>query len=387
MKRPILLLLCVLGYSSVSPTHAEDAQPTLWDATKPVPRSKDLDDIEGMGLHVIKPHEKNVDGYDWLHGIALAFHDGRLVSSFGHNPGRENTASEVANGRASSDGGKTWGPLFPIADGPEPQIGVSHGVFLEHGGKLWAYLGAFTNQYVDTHTRAYVLDDETGKWEPKGVVVEGGFWPTQEPLRMDNGNWIMAGMSVSNPPGHQYTPPAVAISRGDDPLAWDLVILPTPQKQVWGEATVVVDGPKVTCISRYGKPIALVSESRDYGRTWSAVRESNLPMAASKPYAGTLSTGQRYLIGTTTADAKNRRSPLTIAVSRPGEESFSKIFRIRDAVHEGPGESHPKSKLSYPYAVERDGKLYVAFSNSGPRGGNRNSGELAVIPIESLKVD
>jgi hypothetical protein len=117
------------------------------------------------------------------------------------------------------------------------------------------------------------------------------------------------------------------------------------------------------------------------------MRESNLPMAASKPYAGLLSTGQRYLICTTTADSGNRRSPLTIALSRPGEKLFSRIWRIRNAVHDGPGESHPNCRLSYPYAAEHEGKLYVIYSNDGARGGNRNSAELAIIPTEALQVE
>jgi basic membrane lipoprotein Med (substrate-binding protein (PBP1-ABC) superfamily) len=101
--------------------------------------------------------------------------------------------------------------------------------------------------------------------------------------------------------------------------------------------------------------------------------------------AGTLSTGQNYLVCTNTADSGGRRSPLTIAVSRPGEEFFSRIYRIRDAVHDGPGESGPECRLSYPYAVERNGQLYVVYSNCGGRGGNRNSAELAIIPVEALR--
>jgi hypothetical protein len=111
---------------------------------------------------------------------------------------------------------------------------------------------------------------------------------------------------------------------------------------------------------------------------------SNLPMAATKPYAGTLSTGQRYLSSTTTADSGNQRRPLTIAVSRPGANVFSGVFRIRDGISPGPGESHPRASLCYPYAVEHQGHLYVIFSNDGGRGGNRNSAELAVIPIAQL---
>ena len=111
-------------------------------------------------------------------------------------------------------------------------------------------------------------------------------------------------------------------------------------------------------------------------------------MTTSKPCAGLLSNGQRYLICTTTADSGKRRSPLTIAVSRPGEDSFSRVFVIRLAVFPGgPGESLPQSALSYPCAVEHEGKLYVGYSNSGGRRGNHNSAELAIIPLTALRVD
>jgi len=132
----------------------------------------------------------------------------------------------------------------------------------------------------------------------------------------------------------------------------------------------------------------------DYGRTWTPMTTSNLPMVTSKPCAGTLSTGQRYLIATTTADTGKRRAPLTIAVSKPGENKFSKVFVIRHAEFpDGPGESHPNASLAYPYAIEHDGKLYVSYSNNGGNVGrtgkgrelaNNNSAELAVIPIASL---
>ncbi|MEZ6092211.1 MAG: exo-alpha-sialidase [Pirellulaceae bacterium] len=98
-------------------------------------------------------------------------------------------------------------------------------------------------------------------------------------------------------------------------------------KQSLGESTVIVDGGRVLNISRYGgKAIALLSVSEDFGRSWTPAAPSNLPMATSKPYAGTLSTGQPYLICTTTADTGAKRSPLTIAVGRPGESVFSKVF-------------------------------------------------------------
>jgi len=69
---------------------------------------------------------------------------------------------------------------------------------------------------------------------------------------------------------------------------------------------------------------------------------------------------------------------------------------IRPALFpEGPGESHEKASLAYPYATEHEGKLYVGYSNSGGNVGrsgtgrelwNNNSAELAVIPIAALKM-
>lgn len=374
----------------VTATHAvpEDHRFVLWDPEKQVPKSADCPLLEGVEFVVVKPREPDVDGYNWLHGAAVCWHKGELYASFGHNTGSENTATEVANGRKSSDGGKTWGPLFAIDDGDPANPAVSHGVFLSQAGKLWAFHGCFYNRMEEVHARAYVLDEATGRWQSQGVVARDGFWPMQEPLEMDDGNWIMAGISVGDGYGGPNDPAAVAISQGDDFTRWDVVVVPKPKALgMWGESTVIVDGARVLNIARWGRPIALAAESRDYGRTWTMSRPSNLSMAGSQPYAGTLSTGQTYLVATTTADSGNRRSPLTIAVSRPGEKVFSKIYRIRDAESDGPGESHPDCRLSYPYAVEHEGRLYVIYSNDGSRGGNRNSAEMAMIPVEALRVD
>ena len=362
-------------------------QTELWDAHRNVPAAWELLDPEDMEFQVIKKHEPKLDHYEWLHGIALAWHGDQLFASYGHNFGSENTASEVANFSISTDKGATWSNPMLIDDGDEPNLAVSHGVFLEHDDRLWAFHGAFTGRMQNIHTRAYLFDDATGRWEKQGVVVTDGFWPMQQPLRMNDGNWIMSGLRVIEGIGKPNNPAAVAISHGDDLRKWDLVTIPKPPElHMWGESTVIVNGANVTNISRYSSPSALVSTSRDFGRTWSMMDKSNLPMAASKPYAGTLSTGQHYLIGNTTNANGNRRWPLTIAVTAPHGEQFVQVFRIRDAVHAGPGESTATASLSYPYAIERDGKLYVAYSNDGGRRANRNSAELAIIPVASLTV-
>lgn len=363
-----------------------------------LPKASEAEVLKDVRFHVIKKWEPKVDGYQWLHGVGLAQHKGKLYASFGHNRGAENTVTEEAQYRVSEDGGRTWGTLKVIDAGDEPDLAVSHGVFHVHEGALWAFHGAYFGhgspkevheKMKRIHTRAYRLDEKTGKWEKHGVVVENGFWPMNQPVKMADGNWIMPGIVAGST--RAIFPAAVAISHGNDLTKWDLVKIPVAKgiKRMWGESAIFVDGKTIFNIARFkGGTVALVAKSEDFGRNWSPSSASNLPMTTSKPAAGMLSTGQRFLVCSTTADGGSRRFPLTIAVSRPGEAALSKVFVIRHAeLPDGPGESHPRAALSYPYTVEHDGKLYIGYSNSGGRGGNHNSAELAVVPISTLRVE
>jgi hypothetical protein len=392
-----LFRCCVIaGVTLAGLAFASDTDVPLWGGTEPIRKMSELPVAQDVRFSVIKRYEREKDGYGFLHGVALCFHKGKLYASFGHNKGGENTDTEEARFSVSADDGKTWGPVETMDSGEGP-VGVSHGAFLSHGGRLWAFQGAYTGTMQGIHTRAYLLDEVTGKWVPKGTVIEGGFWPMQEPVRMEDGNWIMAGIRAGMYSEKEIHPAAVAISRGEDFMEWDLVVIPVGAgiKKMWGESTVMVQGSQVTNIARYGgEARALVSESSDYGRTWRETAVSNLPMATSKPIAGMLSSGQRYLVASTSADGGARRAPLTIAVSRAGEKLLSSLFVIRHSQFVGgPGESHPKVSLSYPYAIEHDGNLYVGYSNSGGGIGrigtgrelwNNNSAEMAVIPLSRL---
>ncbi len=133
-------------------------------------------------------------------------------------------------------------------------------MFLSHQGRLWAFHGAYSGTLKKVHTRAYALNEQSGAWEPKGVIIEGGFWPLQEPARMENGDWIMAGASLGD-----GNPAAVAISHGEDLLKWDLVKIPRQDDlRMWGESTVIVAGKNVLNIARYGEQAkALVASSTD----------------------------------------------------------------------------------------------------------------------------
>lgn len=347
----------------------------LWEGAPPDETQAPV--VAGIRYFDIKKREPEVDGFDWLHGVALQFHDGVLFASWGNNRGLENTPTEVTRGSRSLDKGQTWTSAEMIEPGGQG-LGSSHGAFLSHEGKLWLFVPRFgkgTGQFPGLRMEALCLDEETGTWGNLGTVAQG-VWPLQTPVRMTDGNWIVAGCD-ENWRG------VVAISHGDDLLRWDTVRLPVAGR-VYTEATVWVEGTEVTAVMRNESPLeqgfigAAVTLSHDGGRTWSPPRESNFPLATSKPCAGRLSTGQRYLLANVCVAQPRSRRTLAIAVSRPGEKALCRLYRIETV----------DGALAYPYAAEADGYLYVGYSRA-PRGlgGNRNDARLAVLPVASLSAE
>lgn len=390
------ILLLALYHPLLAQSGEEFRVYKLWTGDA-IPKISAIPQLKHVKFRTIKKFQPDKDGYRFLHGVAITLYHHTLVTTFGHNRGGENTGSEEANSRFSKNG-KNWCTLVSVGGaGKVDSFAVSHGVLLNYRDTLWSFNASFHGIMQDLHTKAYTWNEKKQEWEYKTIVAREGFWPLQEPVQMDNGEWIMAGASVSN-----GAIPAVAICNQNDFLHWRVIKVPL-SVTVWGESTVLVNGPNVLLISRsgtatpkqpgYGYPLAWVSLSKDYGHTWSQLQPANLPMADSKPYTGVLSTGQRYLIASISADGGSRRSPLTIAVSKPGEQTFSKLYVIRHAVHPNKKtESNPAASLAYPYAMEYKKYLYVVYSNSGGRSGkdrsywNNNSAELAIIPVRELSV-
>lgn len=373
---------------------AEDRRATSLWAGPGLPPSEKLPEASGARFHLIKAYEPERDGYHWLKGVALAVAGDRLVATFGHNAcaSGENNATEVTNARISDDCGRTWSPVHTV-DAPEGELATSHGVLLARGDEVWAFNGAFygTGRAGGrVHTRACVADAATiaagsPVWTRRGVVAWDGFWPLQEPLLMDDGRYVVAGASVGGGEGGN-TIPAVALVDADDLTAWEVVRIPCPTR-IWGESTIILQGPDLLLVSRSNRErlSALVSRSHDYGRTWSDLEWRDLPMADSKPYAGTLSDGRHYLINTVCADVgTSGRNPLSILVGGPGRMEFDTAYRLIDARWPLPG-AEGYTHWAYPYAVEHDGYLWVGFYMGTKDKHGSGAAGMVVVPTASLR--
>ena len=367
--------LQVTGGQDVPAPHKVKPLPVelaLWTGA-PIPRDlAKIPFVPGMRHQTI--HRAAADGYRFLHGAAIVHHKGTLYANWANSPTHENGPHETLQGRKSTDGGKTWSDVEVIAPGFKGDQRHSHGMLFVHKDELWticARWGAGTtgSRFLDLKGEAFVLNERSGKWKSRGIVMDN-CWPYDQPMRMENGNFITGGQDKDGLP-------VVAISRGDDMTKWDSVLIPydLQLKPIYAETTVWGDGDRVIAVIRGGLNVAWVATSDDFGRTWSKARPSKMPMPRSKAYLGKLSTGQRYMLSNLV-----NRDTLIVSVSKPGEKTLSKMWRIRhgkSAPPRVPGKGKFK-QWSYPYGYEHDGKLFVVYSI-----GKEDCG-LSVLPIESL---
>ena len=359
----------------------------LWggDAFPAVDRIPLLDEV----THVVVHRGSQEDGF--LHGAAIVHHAGTWYASWGSSPVDENSLLERECGRrgAAGDGARRWGPaevIGPNLDGAEAR---SHGVFHVQDGVLWSLVPRFgrprdaadaASTFPGLVTDAFRLDPDRGRWELYAEAVAHDFWPMDAPTRLPDGRWIMGGLS-----GRQN---AVVATSKQAPLAWERTEIPRPAgcDMQFAETSVLVwpGTGDCTAIIRFRagslpglrEQVALVSTSSDAGRTWTPLAASNVPLTASKPYAGHLSTGQAFLVGNVGPD----RHTLVLAVAAPGERAFSRVWRIRHGASPAlrlPGRAK-SPQWSYPYAHEHDGSLYVVYSI-----GKEDCG-LSIIPLYAI---
>ncbi|MCA9230376.1 MAG: exo-alpha-sialidase [Planctomycetales bacterium] len=372
------------GWACAQAPEAPNASSSAPQASQPyvlwtgLPISNDAEQIPFVEkMHHRTIHQAAADGYRFLHGAAIVEHQGAFYASWANSPNDENGPHETLQCRRSLDNGKTWSDLQIIGPGFEGPERHSHGILLSHQGELWSIgarfgIGAPGRKFSGLCAEAFVLDEDDDQWRSRGIAMQN-CWPYDQPVRMEDGNWITGGQDKDGLP-------VVAVSHGDDVSRWRTISIPYPQRlePAFAETTVWADADQVLAVIRGGGGVAWVSLSNDCGQTWSLATESNFPMPRAKAYLARLSNGQLYLL----SNFKNRDT-LVISAGRPGDRTLSRMWRIRHGKSPAPRfPGFAKSKQwSYPYGYEHDGKLYVVYSI-----GKEDCG-MSILDIDSLKVD
>ena len=344
-------------------------QKPLWNEKLRFPTADEALPLKGAEYYTV--HTAREDGAHFLLGAAVVKHNGALRVCFSNSLKTENDDHTMLTEKVSSDGGKTWSER--IIAGCSNGLGRSHGVYFRHGGQLFVFCPKARfdkiDRFPDLKTEGYILS-EKGGYDPLGTVLDGDFWPMCEPITLDSGRFLMAGLETD------YGQAAVALSDGD-PSSWRMVVLPSPEgAKNWGETTVIKEKDRLLLLSRGGGKLnILTSESTDGGETWSPLTESNFPIAHSKLYAGVLSNGLKYLV----FNMRNGESRDTLAVA-VGRESFGRVYLIRRGFTKKPRWWF-QNEWCYPYAYEdiENGSLYVAYAL------DKENCEAVKIPVSALE--
>ncbi|NUP98904.1 MAG: exo-alpha-sialidase [Armatimonadetes bacterium] len=351
----------------------------LWAPEVPFPASEAMEDL-AVVTHVAVERAQP-GGYHYLHESAIAWHEGVLHLLWAnHRTAEVNVKDELLRGRRSTDGGLTWEAAQTIAAAPENGAeSYNHPVLASHQGQLWGFFTRWDAARPSTEVRTY--DSRRGKYAATGARLPE-FVPFCPPQRLPDGNWIMGGELY-------WYEAAVAISAGDDWGTWRTVPLPRPEamKLVFPETALLQVGGEVVAVCRPNHaPTAPVAVSKDCGQSWTTLGYSNLPLAASQPYGGRLSTGQNYLIF---CNHEQGRTLLQIAVTPPDQGPFCRVWKLRHQAWpkvrlfggwgEGSRVGQP-TEWSYPAAVEHEGNLYISYTQG------KEDCCLSIVPIRVLAV-
>jgi hypothetical protein len=376
---PVFGLLLIL-WNNVLAQDQQDIK-SVWDSSLPFPLKENMP--YPAGVVDVMVNRAGFDDYGFLHDAAIVEHKNVLFAAWYNCPSGEMEGTSLIRGRRSKDFGITWSDVEVIASDTK-QKGIMYVPvsFLSAKGVLYAFVSNMVGgPDLVAKCEVFVLNEKEDSWESSGFIA-GPFLPNCSPVKMGNNNYIMAGRMAAKA-GQKPIIPAVAISQGDKLTEkWDVIPLKYNRKLPPGEfpdypeTTVIVDKQNITAFVRNHSKYPILFVSNDYGHTWSDPQLHNFPFASSKIYAGSLSTGQNYVISNIVSEGY--RDLLTIAATRPGEKQFSNVWKIRDGYAEQLGAG---PEWSYPCAMEYAGKLYVVYTSE------KHHCCLTIIPVSSLKVD
>ncbi len=387
MKQYILVLLFFIVVSLSG--QGEESFLTPWPADVPLPNPEEVDFPTGAVHTIVQDCDKDPD-YGFLHETAVSVWQNEVIVAWYNNIKQELQGKTLQRARRSRDGGKTWSEPEIIMDRDNAKGLMYVGIqFLVQDGNLYA----FSNQ---EHGTERPVDCLLLSWNEKGKVwkelgpVAPRFLSMQQPIAMDNGNYIISGSYNPTPGAINGIIPTVYISQGKNlSKPWHRYLMDTEYVNVFAETAVIVDGPNILGVTRReDSPWPNFYESVDYGKTWRKIENKTFMASCSKFSAGTLSNGVKYILynlpdfqkdskgQVIPTSIKINRRTLVMATAQPGEKAFSKIWKISDNTTVNKNhESH------YPCAVEYEGKLYITYTG---RHTLRNC-SLTVIPVDSFK--
>ena len=310
--------------------------------------------------------------FPFLHDTMIASLGGRLFMAWYTCAENEMIGRTVIRGRWSSDGGESWSEPEIVAEDAEERLMVPV-IFSEYDGEIWAYVTRMTSP---DHPIGYAcFRYESGSWVKREERRDPVIFNTM-PEKADE-KWLIGGRMAEKPDIlPQY--PIVAHAFPSSPANWEITRLPQEEKLHCPETALLVNGKRVTALTRNDGGDAVVFESGDGGITWEGPFSKPYPIHPAKMCGGSLPDGRQFLIFNERTPQKDR-SRLIMALRAGPDAPFDRAYTVFEGYDQtlraGP-------YWHYPCAAIHEGRLFISCTSSGD--GVRRNAALANIELDQL---
>lgn len=236
-------------------------------------------------------------------------------------------------------------------------------------------------QYTAVVKKQVSTDDGKTWSQPETVFPEPGTFSRQPIQILSNGRWIYGNwICTDSADGLAGDPSAFRIS-DDGGKTWRRVDMPSSNGRVHPTIVELSDRPghlRAFMRSREADYIYM-SDSFDYGDSWSAPRPSVLPNNNSSISATMLKSGRLAVCYNHSSAPKSYtkkgawpglRCPVSIALSEDGGDTFPLIRHVeRGEGYVGDENRGSNRQYEYPYIMQsEDGMIHVAYAYQTRRG-------------------
>ncbi len=254
-------------------------------------------------------------------------------------------------------------------------------LFLAPNDEIWAMYtsqlgripGKDNMQYTSTIKRQISVDDGKTWSDPEVVFPEEGTFARQPIQILSNGRWIIGNwICTDGEKGLAGDPSAFRISDNEG-KTWKRVDMPKSNGRVHPNVVELEDGHLIALMRSREADSIYVSESYDYGDTWSepvptVLPNNNSSISALKLKSGRLAVAYNHSSAPVTYTKKGAwpglRCPVSIALSEDGGKTFPIIRHVeRGEGYSGDLNRSNNKQYEYPYLMQStDGMLHLAYA-------------------------
>ncbi len=301
--------------------------------------------------------------------------DGSIVSLVYTGGTKEPHPDNIATFIRSEDDGKTW---------TRPQLLWKHPLRCTWGTELFtegerpfAVFQTFCYETIYTELRAFMtFTDDCGKsWTPPVSVpgVPANFSVRQGKVLSD-GSWLFPVYWVENRNEwtHNYDPFVSGVIRSTDGgKSFSLHGAVSTPGHAWEPEVVELEPGHLKMWVRYEHDAGVLweSESRDYGRTWTPARPSDIPNPGTKFVIYKIN-GRHVLVNNVCTPDRRERDVLELWVSSDNCRTWGKKLPLARLFKEKPntwdgfwdgGDAMPQVAYPHGFADDKEQKLYLAI--------------------------